>query len=244
MVGLCEGGNEPLGSLKANEADSRYVLRFQATSVLKNLHDNEFREQESPEKEEPMYWMSNLTNLIWLRNHVVAPLSEEFTFRACMLPLLLQCFRPMTAVFVCPLFFGVARSKGGSLIMNKDKLRINDKVHDLEYCEKNYDKPEFWTEIKQSQVNQGTIKQGFNEREDMTDEPREFNLPTLQQRRITYVLERLPSNYGVHSEEYLPIRMIQEELSSDEQVSTLRQVEIWVSEADFVRDIPLFVVNV
>ncbi|KDR09270.1 CAAX prenyl protease 2 isoform X2 [Zootermopsis nevadensis] len=57
---------------------------------------------------EPMYWMSNLTNLIWLRNHVVAPLSEEFTFRACMLPLLLQCYRPMTAVFVCPLFFGVA----------------------------------------------------------------------------------------------------------------------------------------
>jgi len=57
-----------------------------------------------------MYWMSNLTNLIWLRNHVVAPLSEEFTFRACMLPLLLQCFRPMTAVFVCPLFFGVGRT--------------------------------------------------------------------------------------------------------------------------------------
>jgi hypothetical protein len=26
-----------------------------------------------------------------------------------MLPLLLQCFRPMTAVFVCPLFFGVGR---------------------------------------------------------------------------------------------------------------------------------------
>ncbi|PSN50774.1 CAAX prenyl protease 2 [Blattella germanica] len=57
---------------------------------------------------EPMYWLTNITNLIWLRNHVVAPLSEEFTFRACMLPLLLQCFRPMTAIFVCPLFFGVA----------------------------------------------------------------------------------------------------------------------------------------
>ncbi|XP_046996541.1 CAAX prenyl protease 2 isoform X1 [Schistocerca americana] len=57
---------------------------------------------------EPRYWLANAQNLIWLRNHVVAPLSEEFTFRACMLPLLLQCFRPMTAVFVCPLFFGVA----------------------------------------------------------------------------------------------------------------------------------------
>uniref|UniRef100_A0A1B6HVQ7 CAAX prenyl protease 2 n=1 Tax=Homalodisca liturata TaxID=320908 RepID=A0A1B6HVQ7_9HEMI len=57
---------------------------------------------------EPMYWVNNMGNLIWMRNHVVAPLSEEFTFRACMLPLLLQCFRPTTAIFVCPLFFGIA----------------------------------------------------------------------------------------------------------------------------------------
>ncbi|KAG8230984.1 hypothetical protein J437_LFUL003942 [Ladona fulva] len=57
---------------------------------------------------EPLYWRDQAKNLIWLRNEVVAPLSEEFTFRACMLPLLLQCFRPMVAVAVCPLFFGVA----------------------------------------------------------------------------------------------------------------------------------------
>ncbi|KAJ4435599.1 hypothetical protein ANN_18215 [Periplaneta americana] len=37
----------------------------------------------------------------------------------------------------------------------------------------------------------------------LTDEPREFNLPTFPQRRITYV-QRLPSKF--HSEEYLPIR--------------------------------------
>ncbi|KAJ3650126.1 hypothetical protein Zmor_021834 [Zophobas morio] len=57
---------------------------------------------------EPMYWISNFKNLIWLRNHLVAPFSEEFTYRSCMLPLLLQCFPPMTAVLICPLFFGVA----------------------------------------------------------------------------------------------------------------------------------------
>ncbi|KAJ3638243.1 hypothetical protein MTP99_001640 [Tenebrio molitor] len=57
---------------------------------------------------EPMYWMNNFKNLIWLRNHLVAPFSEEFTYRSCMLPLLLQCFSPLTAVFICPLFFGVA----------------------------------------------------------------------------------------------------------------------------------------
>ncbi|KAJ4435964.1 hypothetical protein ANN_18587 [Periplaneta americana] len=36
----------------------------------------------------------------------------------------------------------------------------------------------------------------------LVDEPREFNLPTLLQRCITYVSEKLPSKYGVHSEEY------------------------------------------
>ncbi|XP_072158088.1 CAAX prenyl protease 2 isoform X3 [Bemisia tabaci] len=50
---------------------------------------------------EPQIW-------IWLRNYIVAPLSEEVIFRACMLPLLLTCFKPMAAVFICPLFFGTA----------------------------------------------------------------------------------------------------------------------------------------
>ncbi|KAJ4435461.1 hypothetical protein ANN_18077 [Periplaneta americana] len=40
----------------------------------------------------------------------------------------------------------------------------------------------------------------------LIDEPREFNLPTLPQRCITYVPEKLPRKYGVHSKEYLPIR--------------------------------------
>ncbi|XP_015588420.1 CAAX prenyl protease 2 [Cephus cinctus] len=57
---------------------------------------------------EPMYWLGSLGSLAWWRNQVVAPLSEEWTFRACMLPLLLQCFTPTTAIFICPLFFGVA----------------------------------------------------------------------------------------------------------------------------------------
>ncbi|KAJ1528514.1 hypothetical protein ONE63_006921 [Megalurothrips usitatus] len=57
---------------------------------------------------EPMYWIWNLTDSRFLRSHVVAPIAEEFVFRACMMPLLLQCFRPLTAVFIAPLFFGVA----------------------------------------------------------------------------------------------------------------------------------------
>ncbi|XP_001600218.2 CAAX prenyl protease 2 [Nasonia vitripennis] len=57
---------------------------------------------------EPTYWLGSVRTLVWWRNQVVAPLSEEWTFRACMLPLLLQCFGPTTAIFICPLFFGVA----------------------------------------------------------------------------------------------------------------------------------------
>ncbi|KAJ4444602.1 hypothetical protein ANN_06398 [Periplaneta americana] len=42
----------------------------------------------------------------------------------------------------------------------------------------------------------------------LADEPREFNLPTLPQRCINYEAEKLPSKYGVHSEEYVPIRTV------------------------------------
>ena len=35
----------------------------------------------------------------------------------------------------------------------------------------------------------------------LADEPREFNLPTLPQKCITYEAEKLHSKYGVHSEE-------------------------------------------
>lgn len=54
------------------------------------------------------FWIYNFTDLIWLRNVVVGPLFEEITFRACMMPLLMQCFETLAAIFVCSLFFGLA----------------------------------------------------------------------------------------------------------------------------------------
>ncbi|XP_023222951.1 CAAX prenyl protease 2-like [Centruroides sculpturatus] len=57
---------------------------------------------------ETTYWSTNLRNLIWLRNHIVAPFSEEFTFRACMLPILVPCFGASMSILICPLFFGLA----------------------------------------------------------------------------------------------------------------------------------------
>jgi len=40
------------------------------------------------------YWRRSIRDWKWWRNHVVAPFSEEFTFRACMLPMLLRHYTP------------------------------------------------------------------------------------------------------------------------------------------------------
>lgn len=53
-------------------------------------------------------WKSTLSDWIFWRNHIVAPFTEEFTFRACMLPILLQHYSVKTSVIVSPMFFGVA----------------------------------------------------------------------------------------------------------------------------------------
>ncbi|KAL4593591.1 CAAX prenyl protease 2 [Arapaima gigas] len=57
---------------------------------------------------DPLFWRLCMNDMQWLRNQVVAPLTEELVFRACMLPMLVPCTGPTAAVFICPLFFGVA----------------------------------------------------------------------------------------------------------------------------------------
>ncbi|XP_064621766.1 CAAX prenyl protease 2-like [Lineus longissimus] len=57
---------------------------------------------------DPRFWWASLRDIYWLRNHVVAPFSEEFIFRACMLPLLVPSLGATRAIFMCPLLFGVA----------------------------------------------------------------------------------------------------------------------------------------
>ncbi|KAG2469550.1 FACE2 protease, partial [Polypterus senegalus] len=57
---------------------------------------------------DPRFWMLCLSDMRWMRNQVVAPLTEELVFRACMLPMLIPCAGLWSAIFTCPLFFGVA----------------------------------------------------------------------------------------------------------------------------------------
>ncbi|KAK4419363.1 CAAX prenyl protease 2 [Sesamum alatum] len=55
-------------------------------------------------------WVLSLTsNVSSWRNYLVAPLTEELVFRACMIPLLL-CggFSTYTVIFLCPIFFSLA----------------------------------------------------------------------------------------------------------------------------------------
>ncbi|XP_065514194.1 CAAX prenyl protease 2 [Caloenas nicobarica] len=56
----------------------------------------------------PRRWLRALRDVRWLRNQVVAPLTEELVFRACMLPMLLPCAGPRRALLACPLFFALA----------------------------------------------------------------------------------------------------------------------------------------
>lgn len=53
--------------------------------------------------------ISVASNITAWRNLVVAPITEELVFRACMIPLLL-CggFKPQTVVILCPVFFSLA----------------------------------------------------------------------------------------------------------------------------------------
>uniref|UniRef100_A0A3Q1BS63 CAAX prenyl protease 2 n=1 Tax=Amphiprion ocellaris TaxID=80972 RepID=A0A3Q1BS63_AMPOC len=52
-------------------------------------------------------WRLCVRDAVWLRNQVVAPVTEELVFRGAMLPMLVPCAGPTAAICVAPLFFGV-----------------------------------------------------------------------------------------------------------------------------------------
>lgn len=56
------------------------------------------------------FWLmpEYLRNFVWWRNYIVAPLSEEVVYRACLLRLLEPCIGSWPSIFVAPLFFGLA----------------------------------------------------------------------------------------------------------------------------------------
>ncbi|XP_004302998.1 PREDICTED: CAAX prenyl protease 2 [Fragaria vesca subsp. vesca] len=56
------------------------------------------------------------------RNYVVAPVTEELVFRACMIPLLLCAgFQKNTVIFVCPIFFSLAHLNHLMDVYNKQQ---------------------------------------------------------------------------------------------------------------------------
>ena len=57
---------------------------------------------------DPHFWIEAFKDVYWLRSHVMAPLTEEFIFRACMLALLIPCLGSVKAILFAPLVFGIA----------------------------------------------------------------------------------------------------------------------------------------
>uniref|UniRef100_A0A3Q2R041 CAAX prenyl protease 2 n=1 Tax=Fundulus heteroclitus TaxID=8078 RepID=A0A3Q2R041_FUNHE len=53
-------------------------------------------------------WRLCMRDAEWLRNQVVAPVTEELVFRGAMLPMLVPCTGTTAVIFIAPLFFGVA----------------------------------------------------------------------------------------------------------------------------------------
>ncbi|ONH96201.1 hypothetical protein PRUPE_7G112900 [Prunus persica] len=66
--------------------------------------------------------------LVW-RTYVVAPLTEELVFRACMLPLLL-CggFQKSTVIFLCPIFFSLAHLNHLKDVYSKQNYNLTKAV--------------------------------------------------------------------------------------------------------------------
>jgi len=57
---------------------------------------------------EPTYWFDCLRDAVWLRNHIIAPATEEFVFRGCLVPLLSPALGISSTIFCAPIFFGFA----------------------------------------------------------------------------------------------------------------------------------------
>ncbi|KAJ4438722.1 hypothetical protein ANN_14669 [Periplaneta americana] len=68
----------------------------------------------------------------------------------------------------------------------------------------------------------------------LADEPREFNLPTLPQRCIACEAEKLPSKYGVHSEDLSSHTMTERPLSNAQLVSIVNSSDSEEFVSEFV----------
>ncbi|XP_074663228.1 CAAX prenyl protease 2-like isoform X2 [Tubulanus polymorphus] len=74
---------------------------------------------------ESEHWLECFKDIYWWRSHVMAPFTEEFVFRACMLPLLVSSLGCGKAVIFCPLLFGVAHLHHVIEMVNQGKPVLN-----------------------------------------------------------------------------------------------------------------------
>ncbi|KAJ1360888.1 hypothetical protein KIN20_019988 [Parelaphostrongylus tenuis] len=53
-------------------------------------------------------WRTSFSQPIWIRDAIVAPLTEEIAFRCCCASLLSDCLAPTMTIIVSPLFFALS----------------------------------------------------------------------------------------------------------------------------------------
>ncbi|KAI1714249.1 CAAX protease self-immunity domain-containing protein [Ditylenchus destructor] len=53
-------------------------------------------------------WKKSFQDILWIRHTIVAPVTEEFAFRACSAVLVHHCFGWTAATFIAPLFFSIS----------------------------------------------------------------------------------------------------------------------------------------
>ncbi|XP_032433263.1 CAAX prenyl protease 2-like isoform X2 [Xiphophorus hellerii] len=81
-------------------------------------------------------WRMCVQDAAWLRNQVVAPVTEELVFRGAMLPMLVPCTGATAVIFIAPLLFGVGMTGnfGATMTSYSTKARQNAPVDLQEFC--------------------------------------------------------------------------------------------------------------
>lgn len=53
-------------------------------------------------------WKKSLSDICWIRDIFLAPITEEIVYRACTVSLVAECFTKWQTIFIAPLFFGIS----------------------------------------------------------------------------------------------------------------------------------------
>ncbi|KAJ4433230.1 hypothetical protein ANN_15488 [Periplaneta americana] len=233
MAGLCEGGNEPPGSLKASKTSSRATnwcnKTYIGTSNTRRNFKVEIEESSKQATDRCLPRLSSSERRINMRTAKQSVGRERISAERKTLEL--RAVPAVTCGFGNTGFRRVKGEWGSSHgLADEEDKESYDKIEEIVEKEKKgacIILMGAWNVVLEEGQDGRTVeKYEFGRKNDrgeslfkvchgslyavmwLVDTPKEFNRSTLPQRCITYVPKKLPSKYGVHSEEYLPIHTV------------------------------------